>query len=812
MNGTPQGITSESPQQGCEKNYEKEIQEILLQMTLEEKISMIHGRGFFRTAAVKRLGIPELVMSDGPMGVRQQFPDDSWIPVGNSDDYVTYAPSNSALAATWNPELAYEGGRMLGEEARGRGKDVILAPGINIKRDPLCGRNFEYMSEDPYLIETLAVPFIKGVQENDVAACVKHFAANNQETDRMMVDTLVDERSLREIYFPGFKAAVQEGSSYSLMNAYNKLNGAHCSENKELLDKVLREEWEYDGTVISDWGSVHTTKEAAEASIDVEMSVTTNFDEYYFANPLIEAVKQGTVKEADVDNKVRNILRMMFRLKMMGPDALYRKAGAYNTPEHQQGTRRIAQEAILLLKNEEKVLPLTEERLGMTWESERGGCLQQSSQPVTATPRKRKIAIIGKNAEYNHAGGGGSAEIKALYEISPLLGLKEALGGNVEIVYAPGYFIPGKKDVNEVNWQEASLERQVMGEEDPDSEEQKALRAEIQENRQRLKEEACALAREADEVIFVGGLNHDYDVEGRDRADMKLPYGQDEVIDALLQIAPNLIVVMVAGSAVEMPWLSKVKALVWCYYSGMETGNALADILLGKKNPSAKLPETFPIAYTDTVTAKNGQFGLEEKVEYREGIFVGYRYYEKENVKPAFPFGYGLSYTTFALENLKVEQKFVGNTPDSKGPQMALSEDSEGGNGQSVGVPQDNNVQRKGALLVENGTCVTISADVTNTGTMAGAEVVQCYVADCECSVERPVKELKAYKKVFLESGETKKVTLELPKKAFAFYDVEQKAFRVEPGKFLIQVGNASDHCTLQAEVEIAKACGKLDK
>lgn len=743
MNGISQGIATESSQQGCEKNYEKEIQEILLQMTLEEKVSMIHGRGFFRTAAVKRLGIPELVMSDGPMGVRQQFPDDSWIPVGNSDDYVTYAPSNSALAATWNPELAYEGGRMLGEEARGRGKDVILAPGINIKRDPLCGRNFEYMSEDPHLIETLAVPFIKGVQESDVAACVKHFAANNQETDRMMVDTLVDERSLREIYFPGFKAAVQEGGSYSLMNAYNKLNGAHCSENKELLDKVLREEWKYDGTVISDWGSVHTTKEAAEASIDVEMSVTTNFDEYYFANPLIEAVKKGVVREEDVDNKVRNILRMMFRLKMMGPEASYRKAGAYNTLEHQQGTRRIAQEAILLLKNEEKVLPLTKERLG-------------------------KIAIIGKNAEYNHAGGGGSAEIKALYEISPLLGLKEALGGNVDIAYAPGYFIPGKKDVNEVNWQEASLERQVMGEENPDSEEQKALRAEIQENRQRLKEEACALAREADVVIFVGGLNHDYDVEGRDRADMKLPYGQDELIDALLQIAPNLIVVMVAGSAVEMPWLSKVKALVWCYYSGMETGNALADILLGKKNPSAKLPETFPAAYADTVTAKNGQFGLEEKVEYKEGIFVGYRYYEKENVKPAFPFGYGLSYTTFALENLEVEQK--------------------------------------------NDMSVTASVDVTNTGTMAGAEVVQCYVTDCECSVERPVKELKAYKKVFLEPGEAKKITLELPTKAFAFYDVEQKAFRVEPGRFLIQVGNASDHCTLQTEVEIAKAFDKLDK
>lgn len=779
-------------------DYEKEIQEILQQMTLEEKVSMLHGQGFFRTAAVERLGVPGLEMSDGPMGVRHQFPDDSWIPVGNSDDYVTYSPSNSALAAAWNPELAYEGGQILGEEARGRGKDVILAPGINIKRDPLCGRNFEYMSEDPYLIETLVVPLIKGIQESDVAACVKHFAVNNQETNRLMVDTIVDERTLREIYFPGFKAAVQEGGSYSLMNAYNKFRGVHCSENKELLDEVLRNEWKYDGTVISDWGSVHTTKEAAEASIDMEMSVVTNFEQYYFANPLIEAVKKGEVKEEDIDKKVRNILRMMFRLKMMGPEALDRKAGAYNTPAHRQGTLKIAEEAILLLKNEEELLPLTKKRLEMTWEPEEGNCLQQDyvceknagemvdkaeraadDKPQGghgAAPRKRKIAVVGRNAECCHACGGGSAEIKALYETSPLLGLKETLGGNVDIVYAPGYFIPEKKDVSEANWQEASLEQLIMGmpESEEEPEKQRTLHLEIEENRRRLREEACALAREADEVIFVGGLNHDYDVEGRDRPDMKLPYGQDELIDALLQAAPNLIVVMVAGSPVEMPWLAKVKALVWCYYSGMETGNALAEALLGQINPSAKLPETFPVVYADTVTAKNGQFGLEDKVEYKEGIFVGYRYYEKENVKPAFPFGYGLSYTTFEIENLEAAQWEQGRC----------------------------------ATGDKNDIYVTISVDVTNTGTMAGAEVVQCYVTDCECSVERPVKELKAYRKVFLEPGETKKVTMELPERAFAFYDAERRAFRVEPGKFQLHVGNASDHCILQAEVEIGRGKG----
>lgn len=751
-------------------NYEPQIEQILSKLTLEEKISMIHGAGLFRTAEVPRLGIPCVKMSDGPMGVRKEFPNDNWCSFEYSDDFVTYSPSNSALAATWNPDLAYEGGRILGEEARGRGKDVILAPGINIKRDPLCGRNFEYMSEDPYLIETLAVPFIQGVQENDVAACVKHFAVNGQETDRLWVDTIVDERTLQEIYYPGFKAAVQEGGSYSLMNAYNKVNGVHCSAHPELLDKVLRDDWKYDGTVISDWGSVHTTKEAAEVSLDVEMGVKSNFDQYYFATPLLEAVKNGEVKEEHVDKKVRNLLRMMFRLKMLGEDTASRKAGAYSTPEHQQGTRKAAEEAIILLKNEENILPITAQRLQPVPADK----LECQELAALAAPRKRKIVLIGHNAEHNHAGGGGSAEIRALYEISPLLGLKKALGGNVDISYAQGYFIPGEKDVNEVNWQAASLERQVMGEESEDSEEQIALRKKIQESRELLKTEACALAAEADEVIFVGGLNHDYDVEGRDRKDMKLPYGQDELIEALLNVNSNTIIVMVAGSPVEMPWRDRAKALLWCYYSGMETGSALADILLGKVNPSAKLPETFPAKYSDTVTAKNGQFGLEGCIECQEGIFVGYRYYEKEQVKPAFAFGYGMSYTDFVLENLQAGM--VDGIASKLSPE-AMSEE-----------------ELKQAVA-------KITVNVTNTGTMAGAEVVQCYVTDCECSVERPVKELKAYQKVFLQPGETKMLTLELPYKAFAFYDVEKKAFVVEPGKFLISVGNSSDNCKLQAEI-----------
>lgn len=733
---------------------EQQVEALAGQLTLEEKIAMIHGAGLFRTEAVERLGIPALKMSDGPMGPRMEFPDDSWIPYGYSDDFTSYSASNSALAATWNLQRAYESGCVLGEEARGRGKDVILAPGINIKRDPLCGRNFEYMSEDPYLIETMVVPFIEGVQENDVAACVKHFAANGQETDRFQVDTIVNERTLRELYLPGFLAAVKEANTYSLMNAYNKLNGTHCSEHKELLDDILRKEWKYDGTVISDWGSVHRTKESAEVSLDVEMSVTMNFDEYHFAKPLLEAVRKGEVAEELIDAKVKNVLRMMYRLKMLGKDAPNRKAGAYNTKEHQEAIRQTANEGIILLKNEDKLLPITQERLQMV------AC------EGMAAPRKRKIAMIGHNAEHMHAGGGGSAEIKALYEISPLMGMKKALGGNAEVVYAQGYFIPGKKSVNEVNWQEASLERQVMGEEATDSLHQTALRKEIQENRKKLLEEAVAIAKEADEVIFVGGLNHDYDVEGRDRADMKLPYGQDELIEALLDVNPNVIVVMVAGSPVEMPWLSRVKALVWSYFAGMETGTALADILLGKVNPSGKLPETLPVRYEDTVTAKSGEFGKEGRIELKEGIFVGYRYYEKEAVKPAFAFGHGLSYTTFALSDLQVK-KMAGD--------------------ETVGED------------VAEGVAVTVK--LTNCGDRAGAEVVQCYVEDVECSVARPVKELKGYRKVFLEAGESKEVTMELPRKAFAFYDVHAKDFVVEPGEFLIHVGNASDACGLTASV-----------
>lgn len=716
------------------QGFEKEVEEILSQMTLEEKTKILHGAGFFCSGGVERLSIPPVKFSDGPMGVRMEFHNAEWIRTGNSDDFVTYLPSNSALASTWNEELAYETGKILGEEARGRGKDMILAPGINIKRSPLCGRNFEYMSEDPKLIEKLTVPLIEGIQESDVSACVKHFAANAQETDRLMVDTIIDERTMREIYLPGFRAAVERAGTYSIMCAYNKLNGWHCSESKVLLDDILREEWGFDGTVVSDWGAVHRTKESAEVSMDIEMSVTDNFDEYKFANPLIQAVKEGDIPEETVNEKVRNILRMMLRLKMIGTEKEDRKPGTYNTPEHRKGVYDVAAESIVLLKNEDKILPLSAKGL-------------------------KKVAVIGSNAEMLHANGGGSAEIKALYEISPLMGLKMRLGGNADVKYAPGYFVPVKEE-GEENWQADSTNLDILAEQrELLLEKKKAKDLLIQEEGKKLYEEAIALAKECDSVIFVGGLNHDFDVEGQDRSDMVLPYGQDALIEELLTICPEMVIVMMAGAPVEMPWADKAKSIVWSYYAGTETGTAIADVLLGKVNPSGKLAETFPVKYEDTPSGENGQFGLVGRVEFLEGIFVGYRYFESKEKKPLFSFGHGLSYTEFAYSGVKVD------------------------------VHEEDELEIHVELTVEN------------IGEKEGAEVVQLYIGEKSPVVARPVKELKAFKKVFLKSGEKKKVEITLTKEDFGYFDVEKDNFHVNAGSYSIYVGTSSENIREKSEI-----------
>ncbi len=637
-------------------------------LTLEEKIGMIHGAALFHTAPVERLGIPAMTFDDGPMGVRADTHDDDWAPLHNTRDAVTYLPSGSAVASTWNPALARLTGETLGQEARGRGKDVILGPSINIKRSPLCGRNFEYMSEDPLLTavqgtaiidgvqesDVAACPkhfaannqetplcgrnfeymsedplltavqgtaIIDGVQESDVAACPKHFAANNQETDRLDVDESIGDRALREIYLPAFRAAVQQGGALTVMGAYNLVNGTQCCESETLLDRILRDEWGFDGLVVSDWSAVKNTEASAKVGLDVDMGVTPNFDDYYFARPLLEAVRDGRVSEADVDRKVEHVLAVMDALNMLGDARAARKAGSYATLAHAQAALDVARESIVLLKNSAGVLPLDEHGT-------------------------KRLLIIGTNADRIHSLGGGSAVIKAVHEISPLLGINGMLGGNVDITYAEGYWAP---QVNQDDtWQEDSLEN---------SEQNAAAEA---ERTRRLRDEALALAREfaasGAPIIFLGGLNHDYDLEARDRTVMDLPYGQDVLIDALLDIDPDAVLVFVAGSPVAMPWEPKASTIVWNWYNGMESGTALAETLFGRVEPSGHLPETFPMAIDDCPAHSVGTFGLNGHVDYTEGIYVGYRHYSTKDVPVRFCFGHGLTYTTFEYSDVRVRE------------------------------------------------------------------------------------------------------------------------------------------------------------
>lgn len=706
---------------------EQKIEALLSHLTLDEKLGMIHGAGLFRTEGVERLHIPPLILSDGPMGVRNDFPDDSWVPVGNNDDYVTYLPSNSALASTWNRNLAFGTGKVLGEESRGRGKDVILAPGINIKRSPLCGRNFEYMSEDPYLAGEMAVPYIEGIQTADTAACVKHFALNNQETERLWVEVEASERALREIYLPAFKKAVQKANSYSLMGAYNRYRGEHCCESKVLLNQILRKEWGYDGMVVSDWGGVHRTKEAAESGLDIEMSVTYDFEDYKMANPLKKAIEGGEIPESLVDEKVRNILRLMYRLHML--DGETRSAGSYNTPEHRQSALETARESIVLLKNENNLLPLKREKV-------------------------KEILIIGDNANRIHSNGGGSAEIKALYEISPLMGIKMLLGGNAQVRFVQGYDADDvEKQEEAVNWQAESLENGGGS-----TGQSHLADAGLLKKQARLREEAVTLAQEYDTVIFVGGQNHQQDLEGHDRPDMELPYAQDELIKQLLQVKPDTIVVLVSGSPVEMPWIRQAKTLVWSWFAGMEGGTALAEVLFGQINPSGRLPETFPVCHMDCPAHCIGEFPGAETVRYAEDIFVGYRYYDTKHVPVLFPFGYGLSYTEFVYDRLNV---------------------------------------------VLNDSVIQISLEVTNVGETAGKEVVQIYTGKKDSCVERPVKELKAFTKVALDPGETKNVFLEISREDLAYYDEVQKQFVTEPGTYQIYAARSVLDIHLQTECRI---------
>ncbi|MEE1296916.1 MAG: glycoside hydrolase family 3 C-terminal domain-containing protein [Bifidobacterium sp.] len=611
--------------------------------------------------------------------------DDNWALKHDTRDRVAYFPSGSAVAATWNPGMAYLTGAALGQEARGRGKDVILGPSLNIKRSPLCGRNFEYMSEDPVLTAAQGTAYIEGVQESDVAACPKHFAANSQETDRLDVDESIGERALRELYYPAFRAAVRDAQTLTIMGAYNLINGVHCCESKELLDDILRDEWGFKGRVVSDWSALHETKASAEVGLDVDMCVTNNFDDFYFARPLLEAVRAGEISERDVDLKVEHVLAVMDALNMLGEARESREPGCYATLGHAQDALTVARESVTLLKNDAGTLPLDARGL-------------------------RRVLVVGANADRVHSVGGGSAVVKAVHEISPIQGLCGRLGGNVEVEYAPGYWSP--KVMQDDTWQEDSLENSVA---DAKRDAERAAK---------LRDEAVAKAREyaasGDPVIYIGGLDHEHDLEGRDRETMDLPYGQDELIDALLDAAPDAVIVLVAGSPVTMDWEPRARTLVWNWYNGAESGNALADVLLGNTEPSGHLPETFPVKLADCPANSIGTFGLVGHVDYTEELYVGYRYYQTKDVPVRFCFGHGLTYTSFRYEDLEVER---------------LDGD------------------------------VRVQMHITNTGERLGAAVPQVYLRLEGTGEDRPAYELKGFEKTWLEPGERAEIDIRIPER-----------------------------------------------
>ena len=596
---------------------EKRVEDALSRMTLEEKVAILHAQSKFSSAGVPRLGIPEVWCTDGPHGIRPEVLWDEWDQAGWTNDSCTAFPALTCLAATWNPEMSALYGKSIGEEARYREKDILLGPGVNIYRTPLNGRNFEYMGEDPYLSSRMVVPYIEEVQKNGVAACVKHFALNNQEAHRHGIDVEVDDRALNEIYLPAFKAAVQEGGAWAVMGAYNKYKGEHCCHNRYLLNDILKRDWAFDGVVVSDWGGTHDTKQAAENGLDMEFGSWTDglswgasnaYDNYYLAAPYLDMLRKGEASTATLDDKARRVLRLIFRTAMN----TRKPFGSLNSPEHLAAARRIAGEGMVLLKNEGGVLPID---LG----------------------RAKTIAVVGENAIKMMTVGGGSSSLKVRHEYTPLEGIRAAAAGKAEVIYERGYVGDVTGDYNGVK----------TGQDLSES------RSEAQ-----LIADAAAAARKADAVIFVGGLNksNHQDCEGDDRLQYGLPYAQDKVIGALAEANPNLAVVIVSGNAVAMPWIDRVPAVLEAWFSGSEAGNALADVVFGAVNPSGKLPFTFPVRLEDNGAHALGEYPGADKVKYNESIFVGYRWHDKEQLKPLFAFGHGLSYTAFAVGNVKADR------------------------------------------------------------------------------------------------------------------------------------------------------------
>ena len=701
------------------KAIETKIDKIISTLTLEEKVAMCHAQSKFSSPGVERLGIPELWMSDGPHGVRGEINWDDWGYANWTNDSITAFPALTCLASTFNPKLAKDYGINVGEEARYRKKDVLLGPGVNIYRTPLNGRNFEYMGEDPFLASKMVVPYIQGVQQNGVAACVKHYALNNQEVWRDKINVEVSDRALHEIYLPAFKAAVEEGKVWSIMGSYNQFRGQFCCHNDLLLNKILKKDWAFDGAVITDWGGAHDTKQAALNGLDIEMGTGTDglttskknaYDYYYLANPFLKLIKSGEIKEDVLNDKVRRILRLMFRTNM-NPN---RPLGRINNQEHLDVARKIAGEGIVLLKNENSFFPI------------------DASKKIT-------IAVIGENSTKPMTIGGGSSELKALNEISPLDGLKNRYK-NATIIHAMGYasgpsaygrVVPSTLDAN------------------------------------KLKKEAIEAASKADIVLFFGGLNKNYlqDCEGGDRTEYKLPFGQDELLNEILKANKNTGVVLVSGNAVEMPWISNVKAIMQTWYLGSVAGDAIADVISGDVNPSGKLPFSFPIKLSDNAAHSFGELsypGDGVNQYYKEDILVGYRWHDTKKIKPLFAFGEGMSYTTFELSKLDSDKKIY-------------SKDE----------------------------AITITGTISNKGNLDGAEVVQVYIGKLNSKVSRAEKELKGFEKVEVKKGENNTFKISIDTNSLSFYDETISNWNLEKGDYMIYVGNSSTNISKKIKITI---------
>ena len=698
------------------KPMEQRIDDALARMTLDEKIAVIHAQSKFSSPGVKRLGFPDLWTDDGPHGVRPDVLWDEWVQAGQTNDSCVAFPALSCLAATWNPALSKLYGESLGEEALYRGKNVMLGPGVNINRTPFNGRNFEYMGEDPWLASCMVVPYIQGLQSKGVAACVKHYALNNDEEYRHQVNVIVSDRALHEIYLPAFKAAVQEGGAWSIMGSYNLYQNQHNCHNAILLNKILKQDWGFDGVVLSDWGGCHNTEEAIMNGLDLEfgswtdglmMGATNAYDNYYMALPYKRLILEGKYSTKELDEKVRRVLRLFYRTTMNR----HRPFGFLCSESHYQAALKIAQEGIVLLKNDRELLPVK---------------------------NAKRILVVGENAIKMMTVGGGSSSLKVQKEILPLDGIK-ARFADAEVDFARGYVGDTVQSYNGVTVGRSLYDLRSAEE---------------------LTAEAVAKAKNADVVIFIGGLNKSnyQDCEGHDRQTYGLPYGQDQLVEALVKANPNLVYVNISGNAVAMPWAKKVPAIVQGWFIGSEAGEALASVLAGDVNPSGKLPFTWYARLEDCGAHATGSYPgtwrdghqiIDEA--YKEDIFVGYRWTDKQHIKPLFPFGYGLSYTTFKVSNLRADKKEM--TADDQ---------------------------------------LTITADVKNVGFSAGAEVMQLYIGDTKSSQPRPVKELKGFKKVYLEPGETQQVSFTIDRSALSFYDEKTGAWTAEPGEFVAMVNNSS--------------------